>query len=373
MNMQIFGIVNIKGVKMIIKNTKHKEIINIVSEFMKPFPVYITGGFVRDSLLNVDSNDIDFCTPSSPEEIENKITSSLNKHGDHRKAIGVGKSFGCLKCKILGEAIDIVSFRNEKYVKGSRKPEVNFVKDITADLSRRDLTINAIAMRDGKIIDPFNGQQDLKDKIIRCVGKPTHRFKEDPLRMLRAGRFASQLGFDIECAIYKAVKDVRHKILQVSKERWMIELDKILMTDKPSTALDFFMETGLMNFIIPALSLQYKYDQNSAYHTLDLWSHTSKALDATPKDITLRWAILLHDVGKPFVRTDKEKIGICEKHEFNYTKTNYIKHDLVGAELVEQIARHLKWSNDRRIAVVDLVKNHLRDDSPLKEYDMKGK
>jgi len=328
-------------------------------------PVYMVGGSVRDKLLQKTPKDYDFCTPLLPEEIEQKIREA------GKKPYLIGKRFGTIAMKLDGEMIEITTFRNEKYIKGSRKPEVNFVNNITADLSRRDFRINAIALRNNKLIDPFNGQDDLKTGIIQCVGKPTHRFKEDPLRMLRAGRFASQLGFDIECAIYKAVKDLRHKILEVSKERWMIEFDKILMTDKPSVALNFFMESGLMNFLIPTLSLQYRYDQNSAYHTLDLWGHTSKALDSTPKDITLRWAILLHDVGKPFVRTDKFRID--EETNREYVKTNYIKHDLVGAELVEQIARHLKWSNDRRNTVINLVKNHLNDNSPLKEYDMKGK
>jgi len=145
-----------------------------------------------------------------------------------------------------------------------------------------------------------------------------------------------------------------------------IELDKILMTDKPSIALDFFMETRLMNFMIPELALQYNYDQNSVYHDLTLWEHTKKALDATPKDINLRWGILLHDVGKPFVRTDKFSEGI-------WIKANYIKHDIVGAEFVTKIAKYLKWSNDRTKSVENLVRNHLNDDSPLREYDMKGK
>jgi len=336
----------------------YEEVEKIIS------PVYMVGGAVRDKLLGKEPKDYDFATPLSPEEIEKAI----KKAG--RKVYGVGKRFGTLGFKALvndkTEYVEVTTFRHEKYKPGSRRPEVSFVKDITADLSRRDFTINAIASRDGRLIDPFDGAVDLDNKVIRAVGKPTHRFKEDPLRMLRAGRFASQLEFVIDDQITTAVKQLNYKILEVSKERWVMELDKILMTDKPSIGLDFFMETRLMNFMIPELALQYKYDQNSVYHNLTLWDHTKKALDSTPKDINLRWGILLHDVGKPFVRTDKYSDG-------EWVKANYIKHDMVGAEFVMKIAKYLKWSNERTETVTNLVRNHLQDESPLKEYDMKGK
>ena len=349
---------------MTIKDQVLKKVPEVIS------PVYLVGGAVRDILLGFTPKDWDFCTPLSPEEIEKAVRNA------GRKPFCVGKRFGTIGFKVPiehtdlevdWEHVEVTTFRNEVYTEGSRKPEVNFVKDITADLSRRDFTINAMALKGrGKLIDPFFGLLDLNNKIIRAVGKPTHRFKEDPLRMLRAGRFASQLGFKIDEDIKKAVLALNYKILEVSRERWVQELDKILMTDKPSIAFDFFMETRLMNFMIPELALQYKYDQKSVYHDLTLWEHTKKAMDATPKDINLRWAILLHDIGKPFVRTDKYSEGI-------WIKTNYIKHDMVGAEIVLKLARYLKWSNDRTMTVENLVRNHLDDNSPLREYDKMGK
>ena len=162
---------------------KVKEIID---------PVYLVGGCVRDSWLGKVPKDYDFTTPFTPEEIEKKI----KKAG--RKTYLTGKKFGTLGVKIDGQVVEITTFRQEKYRSGSRKPNVVFVKDITADLSRRDFTINAMARRNNKLIDPFNGKDDLDNKIIKCVGKPNERFKEDPLRMLRAGRFASQLNFTID-------------------------------------------------------------------------------------------------------------------------------------------------------------------------------
>jgi len=338
-----------------------KKMFNKIQELFKDKKIYLVGGPIRDKLLGIIPNDWDCSTPLTPEEIE-KVIRQANK-----KPYLVGKRFGTIGVKIDGEMIEITTFRAEKYKEGCRKPNVTFVKDITADLSRRDLTINAMASSGKKIIDPFGGRDDLNAKIIRCVGVPSHRFKEDPLRMLRAGRFASKLEFDIEEKTKIAVKQLAHKILQVSKERWVAELDKLLMTKKPSIGLNFFMETGLMKFIIPEMALQYKYDQRSVYHNLNLWEHTSKALDSSPADINLRWALFLHDVGKPFVRTDRyDENG-------KWIKTNYIKHDLVGAEIVNKIAIYLKWSNDRREVVTSLVKDHLKDDSPLREYDKQGK
>ena len=332
-----------------------KEVEKIIS------PVYLVGGACRDKLLGVEPHDYDFATPLSPEEVEKAI----KKAG--RKVYAIGKKFGTLGFKVKDENgtwqyVEVTTFRHETYKAGSRKPEVSFVKDITADLSRRDFTINSLAIRGNKVIDPFNGQEDLKNKIIKAVGKPTHRFKEDPLRMLRVGRFASQLGFTIDETVIKAVKQLNYKILEVSKERWVMEFDKILMTDKPSTAFDFFMETRLMNFMIPEMALQYKYDQNSVYHDLTLWEHTKKALDATPKDINLRWAIFLHDSGKVATRKLNSK-GYC----------NYIKHDLVSGEIVLRYASYLKWSNNRRDIIYNLVVQHMQENSPLRRYDECGK
>ncbi len=330
-----------------------EEVNKIVS------PVYLVGGSVRDSLIGNIPHDFDFATPLSPEEIKNAI----QKAG--RKAYCIGERFGTIgfKVEIDGkfEYVEITTFRTEKYIKGSRKPEVSFVRDITADLSRRDFTINAIAIRNNKLIDPFNGAQDLKDGLIRSVGNASHRFREDPLRMLRAARFLSQLGFRSDEGVIKGVKNLNYKILEVSRERWVMELDKLLMGDYVSLGLQFLMDTRLINYMIPELSIQRNYDQNSPYHGFDLWTHTILMVGYLPKDITLRWAGLLHDIAKPYVRTEKED------------RSNYIKHDMVGAEMIIKLAKYLKWSNDRTKQVSDLVLKHLNDDSPLRDADKKAR
>jgi len=326
-----------------------KEVEQIVS------PIYLVGGSVRDKLMGREPHDFDFSTPLSPEEIEKAI----RKVG--KKPYLVGKRFGTIGMKIDGQMVEITTFRAEQYKEGSRKPEVSFVRDITADLGRRDFTINAMAYRGDRLIDPFEGQQDLNKGITRAVGQPSHRFKEDPLRMLRACRFASQLGFTIEEKTFESIKQLNYKILEVSRERWMIELDKLLMTDNPRVGLVALMESRLLNFMIPELALQYKYEQNNPHHEYDLWTHTLNVVENTPKDINLRWASLLHDCAKPYVRTNRED------------RSNYIKHDLLGKEIVIRLARYLKWSNERTEIISDLVLNHVKDESPLKEADTKGK
>lgn len=329
----------------------YKKVNQIIS------PVYLVGGSVRDSFLNKEPKDFDFATPLSPDTVEAKV----KKAG--RRAYLTGKRYGTIGFKLDGDFIEVTTFRTEKYTKGSRKPTVEFVDNIHNDLSRRDFTINAIAQRGNRIIDPFNGRKDLKEKKIRCVGVPSHRFREDPLRMLRACRFASQLSFNIVLDTSSKMLKLNYKILEVSKERWMAELDKLLIGDSVILGVNYLMITGLLKYIIPELSLQFMFNQNSCYHSLPLWAHTLAVLREVPNDINLRWAALLHDIAKPFVSTLNWKTGY----------NNYIKHDYLGADMVERIARHLKWSNERRESVKEIVANHLREDSPLKEADDKAK
>ena len=206
-----------------------------VTKMMEPHPVYFVGGAVRDYIMGNEPKDYDFCTPAEPDEIERLIKK------DERRAYLTGKRFGTLACKMDGEMIEITTFRTEKYEPGNRKPKVEYVKSINEDLSRRDFTINAIAIRltkgNLKIIDPFGGEEDIEAKIIRAVGNPKLRFKEDPLRILRAIRFTSRYGFEIEEATEKKISRMGIHLLDISKERWMIELDKILLSEFSSYGL----------------------------------------------------------------------------------------------------------------------------------------
>ncbi len=337
-----------------------KELLLKVTEMMKPHPVYIVGGAARDYVLGITPKDYDFCTPADPDEIEKLVKAS------GKRAYAIGKRFGTIGCKVDGQMVEITTFRTEQYEEGNRKPTVEYVKDLTEDLSRRDFTINSLALRlinnNLKVIDPFNGQIDLKAKWIRTVGNPKLRFKEDHLRVLRAVRFASRFNFEIEENTYVKMKHMSVDILNISKERWIMELDKILMTDFVGKGLFLLWDSGLFRYMIPELDLQFNYDQNSKYHSFKLHQHTIKVVEACPKDLTLRWAALLHDIAKPFVRTENPK-----------GHSNYINHEILGAEMVDMIARHLRWGNDRRLRCVELIKTHLEEDCILRKYDDLGK
>lgn len=318
-------------------------------------PVYLVGGSVRDVLMQRECSDYDFTTPLTPDSVE----AAVRQAG--RKPYLVGKKYGTVGFKADGRLVEVTTFRSEVYPDDTRRPDVVFLDDLAADLARRDFTINAIAMQGDEIIDLFGGRADIDAGVIRAVGNARERFKEDPLRMLRAARFASQLGFSVEPSTTNAMERYSHRILHVARERWMAELDKLLMGESVAYGLELLAATGLLRWMLPELELQVGYDQNSPYHDRTLFEHTIGVVAATPADVTLRWAALLHDIAKPFVRAEKPG------------RSTYAKHDLLGVELVERTALYLKWSKARREDVCLLVRDHLLDSSPLREADNSAK
>lgn len=318
--------------------------------------IYLVGGSVRDTQLGATPKDYDFCTPLDPDEIERRVKDA------GKRAYATGKRFGTIGFKSNSEFVEVTTFRAEKYEPGSRKPAVEFVTDITQDLSRRDFTINAMALRGSRLIDPFGGRLDILDQKIKPVGNGTERIKEDPLRMLRAARFAAQLGFEVDPNFIGTMRKHSQKIMQVSRERWMQEIDKLLTSKYPIRGLAVLADSYLLKFMFPELWLQVGYDQDSPYHELTLWEHTLSTVSLSPNDADMRWSALLHDVGKPFTRTSN-----------NRGYSNYIMHDLVGSYIIEGIATRLKWSNARREAVTATVRDHMRDDSPIRDADNASK
>lgn len=336
-----------------------EELLEKVTDMMYPFNVYAVGGCVRDYIMNNPPHDYDFTTNAKPDEIESKIKSA------GRRAYLTGKRYGTIGCKIDGHMIEITTFRGERYEPNCRKPKVEYLNSLNADLDRRDFTVNAMAIRFNKnknklhIIDNYGGQEDIRHKIIKCVGNSKIRFKEDPLRILRGIRLATKLKFKIEEKTSDRMTKMSNLLLTISKERWMQELDRILMDDNVEWGLIELWGTNCFRYMIPELHLQMNYDQNSKYHSHELWFHTNYVVGAVPKEINIRWGALLHDIGKPFVQVLNTKTGYF----------NYINHELIGADMVEKLGRHLHWSNERRNAVKELVLNHLKEDSPLKKYD----
>jgi putative nucleotidyltransferase with HDIG domain len=192
---------------------------------------------------------------------------------------------------------------------------------------------------------------------VRAVGAPQERFAEDPLRTLRAARFSSQLSFAVERGTRDAMEESARKILTVARERWMTELDKLLVGPSAADSMRLIAQTGLLRYLLPEVQIMVGYDQNNPHHSLDLFEHTLAVLAATEPDPTLRWAALLHDVGKPAARFEKPG------------RSAYHGHESIGAELVERLALYLKWSTARRQDVTQLVREHMEADSPLSAAD----
>ncbi len=333
-------------------------------------PVYLVGGCVRDNLLGLKPKDYDLTTALTPDEVEAKIIASGHK------AYCIGKKFGTIGVKLKlddgkYEYVEITTMRGEEYdqltksnLARSRKPTVNYITDLKEDLSRRDFTINAMAMNsNGNITDYFGGLDDLQNKILRTVGNPKQRFKEDPLRILRAIRFAAKYNFEIEPKTWECICKMKFELLRVSKKRWVIELDKILGFDNVKVGLNLLMDSGILGVIIPELTLQKNYNQNSPWHDFTLWNHTCNVVYNCPKDnLDLRWSALLHDIAKPFTRTENSK-----------GHSNYLNHDILGAEISLKVSDYLKFSNTRKDFIHDTILNHLKAECILKEFDDNGK
>lgn len=257
----------------------------------KNFPSYLVGGFVRDRLMDKENKDIDIATKARPSEIMEVFKD--------KKLIDIGKKFGTIKVISNNEEFEITTFRAESAYKDKRHPgEISFSDTIYEDLKRRDFTINAMALRGDKLIDPYDGRADIGKKIIRAVGDPYERIREDFLRSLRAVRFAVRLDFKIEPYLKLAIKKESENIKFISSERIADELSKILVLDRPSRGIRLLNELGLLEKILPEISAMIGFDQKSSHHDLSLFDHTMKVLDNCPNNLKTRMAALFHDTGK---------------------------------------------------------------------------
>lgn len=348
-------------------NNENRENIQLVFNRLYNFDeIYLVGGSVRDYILGVPIKDFDFAVPYTPVQIKAKL-----KESGFEKTFDIGEKFGTIGCLIQGLDIEITTFRGEQYNYLDRKPEVSYIQTIEEDIKRRDFTINALYVdrEEAKLLWKFNPKdkhrveclRDVTDQQIRAVGDPARRFKEDPLRMLRAIRFAAKYGFTITEKTFDMIIRLRVELLKVSVERWVMELDKILSLKKPN--LQLLADSHLLDIMIPELSYQIDFDQNSSYHNYQLWEHTIKVVEATPCDnLNLRWAALLHDIGKPFTKI------INKKGHFNY-----MGHEIMSAYLVNQIGYRLKWTKERTKSVSELAQHHLNDYCELRKYDNAAK
>ncbi|MFH1576006.1 MAG: HD domain-containing protein [Candidatus Margulisiibacteriota bacterium] len=303
----------------------------------KGHQAYLVGGCVRDLLLDLPVKEWDITTSAKPTEV-----SSL-----FHKVVPTGIEYGTVTALVDQGTYEVTTFRSdEKYVDGRHPANVAFTDDLHKDLARRDFTINALAYdpETDQLIDDFEGQQDLKNKLIKTVGNPIDRFSEDGLRSVRACRFAAKLGFTIEKSTLAAIPKTLEVTKKVAAERLHDELVKMLAADQPSIGLELMRQTGLLSLILPELEVCHGIDQPPKFHKYDVYWHSLYACDAAPKDnLPVRLAALLHDIAKPACKVD-------------YT---FYNHDKVGAKTCEEILKRLKFSNHDIKKVSNLVDNHM--------------
>lgn len=335
----------------------HKAVFEIISKAATDLgqPTYVVGGYVRDYYLDrlkENNPDIDFVTVGSgirlAEEVHQLIKDSH---------LAVFKQFGTAQVKTSDLELEFVGARKESYRTDSRKP---LVEDgsLEDDQLRRDLTINAMswslnAHDYGALIDPFNGLEDLKNKIIRTPIDPYQTFSDDPLRMMRAIRFATQLGFEIETDTFKAITEMAPRIEIISKERIIDELNKIILTDKPSIGFALLFKSGLLKYIFPQMhNLHGVKEKNGHRHKDNFW-HTLQVLDNVVTlggDLWLRWAAIMHDIAKPPTQRYQDGVG-----------WTFHGHDALGAKWTKDIFRQLGLPLDERMRFVrKMVRLHLR-------------
>ena len=302
---------------------------------------WIVGGCVRDLMLGRVAADWDVATDARPKELLAIFP----------RAIPTGIEHGTVTVVQRGHHYEVTTLRGDgTYSDGRRPDKVEFVDDITADLARRDFTVNAMAIDpvEGQLIDPFDGGGDLQRLLLRAVGNPRERFSEDGLRVLRAARFVATLELDLDPETKDAIRPTLDTYRKVAMERVRDEWVKAMKARRPSRAFEVMRETGILEVTCPELMEGVGLGQNK-YHAYDVWRHGLECMDACAADPVLRVAALLHDVGKPRTRAWSDKTK-------DYT---FYDHDRVGAEIADPIAARLRFSNDERQRIVALVRHHL--------------
>ena len=320
--------------------------------------LYMVGGTVRDVLLHrSQSGDADLTTDARPDEIKRLVAST-----QPTAVVLVGERFGTVRLHYEENIVEITTFRTERYNPESRKPEVCFGDRLEEDLLRRDFTINAMA-RDplnGHIIDPFGGKQDLETHILRAVGnEPDKRFDEDPLRLLRAVRFAAQLGFSIEEETRRSIERQSSKLQKISRERIRDEMNKLLLSPHPARGIDLLVELDLMRWIIPeVLELRgvSQQPQPRSVSTKDVYTHVLRVVERSSPRLAARWSALLHDIAKPRTKTVEDN------------KVHFFQHEDIGAHMARDILKRLHFDRDFIESISLLVRLHMRANAYTAEW-----
>jgi len=319
----------------------------------------LVGGPVRDAFLDRPVHDLDFTTDATPDRILHLVKPLADAHWD------IGRAFGTIGALVGGETVEITTYRADSYDGATRKPDVVFGTSLEEDLMRRDFTVNALALRLPMVtlVDPSGGIDDLLGRVLRTPSTPEVSFGDDPLRMLRAARFTSQLGFTLDAETARAMESMRKSITIISAERIGDEIGKLLRTDNPRAGIEVMMESGLADLVLPEIpALRLEIDEH--HHHKDVYQHTLTVLEQAigyeksrgnlggpnnEPDVIIRLAALLHDIGKPATRK-LEPGGVV----------SFYHHDMVGAKLAKKRLRALRFDNDTINAVAKLIELHLR-------------
>ncbi|MBV2354829.1 CCA tRNA nucleotidyltransferase [Streptomyces sp. J2-1] len=314
------------------------------------FSLALVGGSVRDALLGRLGNDLDFTTDARPEDVLKIVRPWADAVWE------VGIAFGTVGAHKGGYQIEVTTYRSEAYDRTSRKPEVSYGDSIEEDLVRRDFTVNAmaVALPEKDFVDPHGGLEDLAARVLRTPGTPEDSFSDDPLRMMRAARFAAQLDFEVAPEVVTAMTDMAARIEIVSAERVRDELNKLILSAHPRKGLTLLVDTGLAGHVLPELpALRLESDEHHRHK--DVYDHTlivleqAIALEQEGPDLVLRLSALLHDIGKPRTRRFEEDGRVSFHH-----------HEMVGAKMTKKRMTALKYSNDLVKDVSRLVELHLR-------------
>ncbi|WP_141016015.1 CCA tRNA nucleotidyltransferase [Nocardioides sambongensis] len=317
--------------------------------------LHLVGGPVRDAMLGRRSNDLDFTTSARPEVSERILRAWGDAWWD------MGRDFGTIGARLGEWVVEVTTYRSEAYDPDSRKPDVEYGDSLAGDLGRRDFTVNAMAVKvpGRELEDPFGGVVDLATGVLRTPGRPEDSFSDDPLRMMRAARFAAQLGFTVAPEVVAAMTAMADRIEIISAERVRDELVKLISAPQPRLGLELLVETGLADRVLPELPA-LKLERDEHHRHKDVYDHTLTVLEQSidlearlgedgGPDFVSRFAALMHDVGKPKTRRFLDDGTVTFHH-----------HDVVGAKLTRKRMRALRFSNDVTDAVCSLVELHLR-------------
>lgn len=330
------------------KNIISDELMDLFNILNSSYESYFVGGAVRDMIFGYSINDYDITTLATPDEIRE----TLHMY----KTIDIGGSLGTVLTRTENFSVDITPFRIEGEYKNYRKPEgVIFSKDVRDDIKRRDFTINAILFN-GEFIDYVGGLEDLKNKIIRAIGDPEERIREDALRILRAVRFASKYDFEIEEGLKSAIISNVSLLKNISYERIRDEFVKILLDKNVKLGINLLKELHILDIILPEIVETYDYDQNSKYHENNLYDHILNVVGYSPEVLEIRLAALLHDLGKPSTFSMGED-GVA----------HYYGHEEESSEIARNVLRRFKFSNEIIKNVRILIENHMTFQSVMTE------